>query len=378
MLKLDEFLEEQWLLHVSMDKKTFPRDVGIFLDFPKRRSIRSENAYLVFIREWYGKINLYTALFSDSMTKNMVVNKLYFDLDFATLIGDDVSISPIQYYEALQTVYEDMQKLVAYSVDKYSYEPRVSFSGSKGFSVYFDFKPLEIERRTITGHSESFRLLAEQIIAEAGIRSADRQVLGDTRRITRIPYTPNMNVIKGVVQPIRLCTPIDIGWSLDTILNNAKEVSQYHSVYPIAYCNEIRECLKEIDDKLEQMKRQPIVGCVPDRVKCNKELAKVMRFASHIYEGRKRLIHFVIVPHLIGSGMDAEKDTDKIVNWVHEFLRRTGAIYPEEYDKYILPSIRRTKAGNWFAWSFETFLLRYPELSKMFMVEQQPRFADYR
>jgi hypothetical protein len=330
-----EFLEEQWLLHVSLDEKAFPRDMLITNRDGKGRRIKVENdsEYLQRIKDDFGKFNLYTAVYSDKMREEGKINKLYIDLDS----------------EDLHLAFKDMRRLTAFFEDAYAYSPRVYFTGKKGFAIYIDFPAIKLKNVKLASN-----FVVRKIITELNIKTADFSVCGDIARVSRVPYTLNLG--SGL-----LCIPIDRNWTLETILSEAENPFFLRSVLVNQVCKEIVDDLERADEMATNLTTQTLPSPKVGNNGAEKRLETLLKYAPMIKDCRKRLIHFIVVPSLIQLG----KSDYEIFAWVNQFLIKCGA-NPNEYQSYIRASIKRTKMTGFGSWSLGRFLLEFPESREIF------------
>jgi len=182
----------------------FPRDIGIPNPFQKKSFYRREvnnlkefHHYLTLMigsnRGVYGSVY-------DNNTE-VTLDKIVFDLDNET---------------NLKKAFEDTINLVN-RLQERDIPYMVIFSGKKGFHVYGLLKPVKLSRDVGAYYLKS---LQEQL-AE-GIESVDRHVIGDIRRMIRIPNTLN---------DTHYCTPLPVNFQkMDTeeILDYSKNTHRLH------------------------------------------------------------------------------------------------------------------------------------------------------
>jgi len=342
-------IAENWVNHVLMDEFPFPRDVAM----PYRVKARTRKEYLRILNENLTRRNLYVAIFSDWQIGTNTFNKVFLDLD------DEGN---------LERAYKDVIKLAKHIKEKYGETPRVYFSGRKGFHVYLDFEPA-----TFKHYQQAVREYVYELIMKINLRTLDTQVIGDVRRVSRIPYT--VNIISQ-----RLCIPIDVNWTLSEILWQSRscdlKVSVERRVIP-----ELAKELKELDKGCNQFIRSPVAREVLTKElntdKYVEELNLLMEVAKHgLSDFRHRLIHFAIVPRLVLLG----KTDEEILNFCREFILLSSPVGRKRldvYERYILRSIKRTREGKWMPWDLETLIYYFPGIEKQFeRVKQDARIGN--
>lgn len=80
----------------------------------------------------------------------------------------------------------DARRLVSFALSR-DIPFIVRFSGSKGFHVYYRFAPLHIKLDPASARVVS--AIQNWVIEQAGVKTADAHIIGDLRRIMRIPGT---------------------------------------------------------------------------------------------------------------------------------------------------------------------------------------------
>ena len=321
-----DFLRRAWLNHLGIDSN-FPRDMG----FPERRKVYNWWQYVRTIELNMHCNNIYVALYSDNNIQKGLWDKLFFDVD-----AHDGS---------LPKAHLDMLRLYDYIQSNYGVEPRLYFTGH-GFAVYFDFEPVSIDKWSV-------KVFGMDIIRKAGCKQVDTTPLGDKRRISRIPYTYNLKT-----DDRRMCIPISVDWDLDTILDEASKPTKLLDV-------KVQPAVVEIPVYEWDMPEYDAAITNLDYI--DDELVLfIYKNAHKMTDGRKRLIHFVLVPTFVHKyGMTR--------NEVHVlcrlFIEKSGADY-EEYESYVESSITRTLRDGWKPWSMDYFIYNYPELREFVEKEE--------
>lgn len=307
-----------WLNHLGVDSN-FPRDIG----FPERRKLYNWWQYIRTIELNMHSNNIYVALYSDRSIEKGLWDKIFFDVD-----GHNGEI-PKAHLDAL--------RLYDYLQSEFGAEPRLYFTGN-GFAVYFDFEPTSIDKWSI-------REFALSIIRGAKAKHVDTIPLGDKRRISRVPYTYNLKT-----EERRMCIPISVDWDLDTIL--AESVNPTKLIEVRVQPVEVEIPVIEVDVP-EHDSAKIKLDYIDDEL-----IQFIYRNAPKMIDGRKRLIHFVLVPAFIHK---YDMTPQEVHVMCRMFVEKTGADY-EDYRSYVESSIMRTLRDGWRPWSMDYFLYRCPEL----------------
>lgn len=151
-----------------------PREFGLHRQLVKTRD---EMDRLVMLSN--GVVDVYVSLYSC----DLVVDKIFFDLDSNNL--EDAYRDAVELFERLKS---------------YKLTPVALFSGRKGFHIYVPLKPFKSNIETIKVVVKDF-----QETFSDGLKTVDRRVIGDVRRMVRYPNTLN-------VAGKRYCVPLPSGW----------------------------------------------------------------------------------------------------------------------------------------------------------------------
>ena len=334
-----ELLEQEWLNHID---STFPRRVG----FPRQRTAFNAYNYLYMIWRHLLLSPVHVALYSERQLEENLYDKIYFDLD------DDTEI---------ETAYIDMQDLRQYCVDKWGREPRIYFSGSKGFHVYIDFFPYSIH---LPKFKETINLLVRDIEEATNITTIDHHCI-DRKRIARLPFTQHMKSKKW-------CIPINYRWSLKKIFREATILDHAFHVEcdPIGGDHRILDTFIEIKGRPEKEKQILQERDIKlDSHTLNDEIAILLELAPFVLDGRHRMLHFMIVPRLLRMGYNRVEILDFCETWII----KTGRHF-QRYIDYVERSIIRS--GNWIPWKFSTFFYKYPKLLQPYNTVMEKRKHD--
>jgi len=326
-------VEDEWIRFV---KGQFPRAVG-FESKPEhfiRHVVLDKDYYTYEIWKYLNTHHCWAGVYSEPAIQKDMFDCLPFDFD-----GHEHPIK-LAYKEALD--------FYSYLKEVYEYEPRMYFSG-RGLHLYLDFKPVELKHfKQLT---RRFYTAVRQII---GSETLDFSIVGDKRRIMRIPYTMH-------VSTKRYCIPINPSWELDDIIKKAQH-PDFSKDQVFNSASQIRKILIDYDkdeDKVKpQQEEKPILelkGARKERLKL--ELDMIYKYAPTTQDCRHRLLHFMIVPRLILIGYTDEQ----IRAECKEYIKTTwGGKKYEDYSQYVEDSIKRTRNGHWMPWKIETFVLNFP------------------
>jgi hypothetical protein len=232
-------MQDLWLDHV---KHRFPREFGN----PARRLCTSKREYIKFIegselRDCYVTVYAFEADFAKLYPNEKLYDKaqldsIYFDLD-----------CELNLMKALADVKTILQALDG--------EPRVYFSGSKGFHVIPDFPGVKLKHPR-----EALRKYCESMAESLGLVTADRRTFGDLARISRIPGTLNTKAKDRWGEPL-WCIPLTRGEifgaknELD-IIKLARQSPQNREIRSMP-SDRIPEVLCEIDEEVGNIRLRP-------------------------------------------------------------------------------------------------------------------------
>lgn len=162
-----------------------------------------------------------------------VVNVLAFDFDSEDNLAEALA---------------DVKILLKWSA-RHNITPRITYTGNRGFHVYIDIEPIELQHK-----QETLRKFFVEINKAAGFTSLDLSIAGDLERIIRLPNTKHSK--SGLY-----CIPINPKilpiLTVSEICTLAKKKSNY---IPVRNENsvEIRALLEEYDiivgQEMEEMK----------------------------------------------------------------------------------------------------------------------------
>jgi len=333
--------EEEWIKFV---RGQFPRAVGFerkgepFI----RHVVLDKDYYLYDIWKYLNTHHCWAAVYSEASIQKNLFDCLPFDFD-----GHEHS---------LEKALKEAKDFYSYLKEVYNYEPRLYFSG-RGVHLYIDIKPVELKHfKTV---ARKFYSSVRQILQSDTL---DFSIVGDKRRIMRIPYTMHISVKQ-------YCVPIDYSWNLKTVLNKSSK-PDYSKEQTFEITNSIRKILIDYDEEannkpIQKKHELELKGARKDRLKL--ELDMIYKYAPTTEDHRHRILHFMLVPRLILIG----QTDDEIRAACKGYIESTwgGKLY-NDYSQYVEDSIKRTRAGKWMPWKIETFVLNFPDAARWFKKSQ--------
>ena len=161
-------IEEEWLKHARANLPfSFPRDYGL-----KRRKVVNRTHYLTSVKlARRNKKSAYVAVYSDYEVKHNIASTVYYDFDSDNGVED---------------LMKEVEKLS--SLD---FKNRIYFTGGRGVHLFVDFSPsIVVDLKGASKH------VLDQISQQTGAdfdNYLDDSVIGDRRRMCRVPYTYHEN-----------------------------------------------------------------------------------------------------------------------------------------------------------------------------------------
>jgi hypothetical protein len=320
-------LEIEWLNHIQT---TFPRRVNT----PKSEMVYTSSRYIYLIWRHLGLSPIWTGVYSKEQFETRTYDKFAFDLDHDT---------------ELDIVFEHTQLLYNYLKNSLGREPRVYFSGKKGFHVYCDFSPWEI---VLDNFKDTIRVFVQDVEQATGITTIDHSCL-EPNRVLRLPFTPHE-------KSQRWCIPIDITWNLTKILKESIylddcwniNTSPIHSI-DVRIIDQLRHATERAVEKAQV----PTTFSELDTYTLNEEIRILDFIAPSITDGRHRFLQFMIVPRLVHGGATLAETHTFCKSWIEN----SGKDY-NEYIPYVERSFDRNR--SWRPWSFNRFIHEFPVIAK--------------
>lgn len=334
-------LEDVWIEHLGCDTIRFPRDVAS----PRRKKVGNVDKMIEYVMKRLKKKNLFVSVYSDPSCQMWKFDKIYLDFD-----------SP-----DIETALKDVRKVCRYLNDMDVF-PRTYFTGGKGFALYVDFDPMTL-------YPDDFRLLVHSLTEKLSLNTLDLAVVGDKRRVSRLPFTINFgNVKRG--KPVHFCAPIDPDWSIHRIIFESKRPK----IESLNISKTPRNTVLGLFPPDIRTHKPPVYavygtkpngkGLTPrDQEMASQTVAWLMTAAPGLKDGRKRVISFLLVPSLITLGYD----TRKIRDFCMRFLRESGIppMHLSDYRSHIESSIRRNATLGFRPLCAESFFILNPDLCSM-------------
>jgi len=358
-------VKEDWLEFFG-EGIPFPRKIGI----PDQFSASSMSDFMEKVNRSYFDRNLYTSIHSEIQIKNNFFNKFYCDFDTCSL------------FPTLSDVWKETRKFCDHMRENYGFDELIFFTGG-GFHVYYHFDQQKLK------NFNALKLWLLNIEDEIGV-SMDTSVLGQRNRLARLPYTWNL---KDDYDYAKMCIPVSVDWDIDKIILNSEngEIEKGINVEKSDFPNTI---LKHQDflSELDMGEEQEVKSYEFDEEKIASELASIMSLTNHVkswsersepeddsrFDGRSRMLSFLIVPRLVSLGM---KDDD-IIGWCENWIRATGKPF-DDYLSEVEGYIQRTREGTdneeiWYPWGFKRFFadVDHSDITRKFQMLYQAGVLD--
>lgn len=318
-------IEKAWLDHAY---DGFPRKVGT----PTQRLIHSQEDYLQYVWAMSGRVNLYTSLFSEITKETERYYRMYFDID----------------NEDLPTAHYDMKNIRRWFISETGTCPTIYFSGKKGFAIYFYFKPRKFEEYQYT-----CRAIVDGIRESIDVTSIDETVVGDTSRISRIPFTRHM-------ESRSHCVPLNyFPYTFEQILSRSKSYEGEPEII-IDIADGIDDWLKEYEEK-GKAKKEAILEQIGEGKEFGWNLPRIMQLAPKLIGGRRCLIYRVIIPKMWNEGQSYHE----ILKFVKTFIRASGSTIPN-IERLVQRHLEYTKHGKSVLWSQDAFFKNEPWAWRIF------------
>lgn len=270
------FVRDLWLKHAY---DGFPREVGY-----KRLLVWSEEEFVQAIGQLFEEHTTTTVnigLFPGHYSK-LWSNKVFIDLDG-------------------QGVWSEMRRIYSWLKLEYNYEPRIYFSGKKGFHLYIDFMPLVVKEPR-----EILRGFGEWLKERLKLETLDLQVF-EPRRMGRVPYT--LHPDSG-----RYCIPVRPWQSVEEIIKES--IKPRLKEIRINIINDrFRELLLSFDK--EQRKRSKTLKS--PTLKGYEWIEKLLSTA--VPNGRRRLALYIISPYLARKYGELEPALGQALTWLQTCKR---------------------------------------------------------
>lgn len=274
----------------------FPREV-----FLTRSYVGSLHEFLELMKQFYKTSDCYTSVYSPAQAEMGILDTIFLDLD-------------IREGETFEEVRKRMQK-ICNILEKKGYRYRLYFTGGRGFHFYLDFPPILLRHPF-----EAIRAWAKRY----GItKYVDLHILGDVRRLARVPYT--INTKTGL-----FCYPINPDATFEEALSPPLRL--YESAMNLDLGIELRYLDSQIPDRPKEVLPVPELGDVPPCVVGI--LAKIDENPSHMER-----LH--LAAYMITRGVDVGS-LEEVFSKVKDFRKRITA--------YQLEAIKRGRLRPYSCW----------------------------
>jgi hypothetical protein len=154
-----------WIAHLRplQNPYLFPREVGS----PEKIFVKNVDEYISWLRRNSGKRDCYVSVYSEEQKKRKMLDTIYTETD-------DIAFG-FKLWDRF---------------DQTNIEPRALFSGRRGLHFFVDFEPIVLKNP-----KEAIRAWVNTLPISRKDKKEDRfdmSVVGDTERISRVPYTKNI------------------------------------------------------------------------------------------------------------------------------------------------------------------------------------------
>lgn len=340
-------MKREWISHLGL-KAEFPRDVCFMQPDARRDVVRfsvcNAQEYSRAIEQHINSRSSFVNVYSKRQQHASVIDKLFFDIDAETLP------------EA-----QRKRRLAHTFFDKLEWDFRENFSANKGFQIFVDF-PEEV-----TVDWDELKEFCQRLNANAG-GIFDESVFGDKNRVCRIPWTPNLKGLRHGVGML-WCVPIQRDWDLERVLSAAslkESASELELKFSTTAKRDVDALTKAGARPFQQKSYSQVVTVAvltPEQREYYEGLVNtiITLVAPHIGcahdDGRKAVMHFLLVPSLIHLGYS---DT-KIHEVCKQFVEHSKQIYGRQgYHNYVEQSIARNRAGAWRPQPLDKFMISHP------------------
>lgn len=177
-----------------------------FVGNPNQYMIETYKEFHDFVRANNGIKTCFTSVYTfNKPVTQVLIDKTFLDLD---------------HEKKPHNAFYDMQNLAAYTQEMYQIPTYPVYTGSKGYHGYTGFRPEWYDLDTAT---TLIRAVQTHLVNKAKLRTADPKVVGDVRRLCRIPYTKHVSQHMHVNG--RYCMPLDFTmlyeWSHEDIMRRS-------------------------------------------------------------------------------------------------------------------------------------------------------------
>jgi len=203
---VEEFLKRLVEPVDKRQKRELAYQVG---DKMKRNIYYSDATQLVRdAMRYIGSANVYVSVFTFNEYSQPWIGCLFFDFD----AGPKKDFDPVEekWQKVLEQVLDDVRRVVNFFRERYGVEPLVLYTGNRGFHIYIYTTPVQLREPKLT-----LKQFCSKIIDKLQLKYVDKAIIGDVRRIARLPYSKHMKT--GLY-----CYPIDVSWSVKEIVEKAK------------------------------------------------------------------------------------------------------------------------------------------------------------
>jgi len=242
---MTEDYSQGWIM---LCKNKYPREVG----FPARIRVMNDEEVIKYVSGFNGRRNCYFSVYAYEGEEIIPrIDRIFIDFD----IEDKEYVPTKDNLEPLKECYEEVKKLYNYLLETFHYEPLVIYTGRRGFHVY-----IELDEIKLRHPSETIKEFVNRIVNQLNLKFVDMKVIGDVRRLARVPYTIHPKT--GLY-----AYPITLDMTVEEILALAKNPPL--KIVKPEISTEITELLLDIDFtvKPKEKKEHEELETLPDDIR---------------------------------------------------------------------------------------------------------------
>jgi len=316
----------------------FPRKIG----FPNQSMCYGIRELRRHFWQYNGSAKgVYTSVFPESIKESRKFNKFYFDIDSKEPHG----------IEELDQACVEAMTLHLLIKRYFEVEPRVYFSGMKGFALYLDTNfDYQYKKYRVV-----FQRLVDFFVKEEGLELLDRSVVGDVGRISRLPFSIHK-------KSGQMCIPIDFyDYYLELIIEHSRVYNGNYEIkiQPALKDTEGFEMIKHWDETAEEYLKEQMAQVETNGWGGNVNLDLLMRKADKLQGYREVLMYRVIIPQMLIRG----KSENEVHDYCEAFSQRSG--FDRDFRRVINYQIRRFQQKKYHPLSNKRLLYEYPELRRI-------------
>ena len=336
---INDFFTTQWRIHVGSED-AFPRDLAFVKDpspLPKRFKVFDWHSFVQQVWLHIGNLDVFVAIFSDDQQNHNKYNTIFIDIDAPNL----------------QDAYDDVQLISTFAWKTKTISPRIYFSGKKGFHIFLDFEPTNFKH-----YKEVARRYVDTLVDALGLEYVDLACVGDTARVSRLPYTKHTST--GY-----LCIPIVPSMTLETVVEYAQGYRGDRSWIPLDTISSgvHSKLLENIDVHYtppERVMSDPVYS-----FSMSQDLVHITNHA-HRFKGLNRIAYTKILPIFKARN----RPVSEVINFIRDIERRMGEGVDPNIGKVQVNWIKSAyKIEKGIPWSWPVIFRKWREIEGWFKDE---------